>query len=69
MWIPPKNCSSILNITWPEVIQGILSKKLKFDLKNGNFPGKLESQTYLRNTKYEFEYMEQRVFNLKTSIQ
>ena len=64
---PIKN-QHILNITGPRIIQEIISRKLNFDLVDGNFPGKIKSKTYLQNTDFEFEYMRQRNKNTKSNL-
>ena len=64
----PKKFEDIIQITGPIVIQNIISNHLNINLKDGKFPGFIKSKTYLENTDFEFEYMCQKNFNLKTSL-
>ena len=64
----PNKLDNIVDITGPRVIQEILSKKLQFSLDNNRFKGTIQSKTFLENSEFEFEYMCQRNFSLKTDL-
>ena len=64
----PKKKDHVLDITGPRVIQSIISKKLGFKLEDGKFPGKLKNKTFLKNTEFEFEYMKQVIFRVKSDL-
>ena len=58
----------ILDITGPRVIQSIVSEKIGFNLKDGEFKGTLKNKTYLEKTEYEFEYMKQVIMDIKSDL-
>jgi mannosyltransferase OCH1-like enzyme len=62
---PENEVQHILNVTGPRIIQSIIQNKLEKQIIDGSFIGMDESDTYLENTEYEFEYQKIEFKNIK----
>jgi mannosyltransferase OCH1-like enzyme len=65
---PENEVTHILNVTGPRVIQYIIQNKLGKTMIDGFFIGLDESDTYLKNTEYEFEYQKIQLKKHKTQL-
>ena len=63
-----KKQDHIMSITGPRIIQNLICKKLNIPNKDGCLIGKVNTEVYLKNTDYEFNYKKLNFKKYKSDI-